>query len=630
VFAVDSILTSDHANADDQDGRSSPRRSLFDRFLDALAASLIDETEEVDSDSHRRLSLFRHDELENSSDDEEFSDYFLGAGTSKRRSGALSAGFYAGFGRRSLTQQNESSGNRPRAASYAKALTNGQGFFQRARIVPVSAKYGFPPSKDPEGTNNLAHALSSVHLNRRKAEKESALGSLLQQHRHSLNGIIPSGWLEKHVHALPSVILVVCTVCSSQRDQDVRDRHLFETIEHLQFSLVPKRECTIQVVGLMEDNVSEEQGGAWSQAIVQHFALDESAHLHVSATVLRASSDLACSNTDLPTSQALKQLHRATRDASLVYYLRQARRTKDKLVKLTEDRRRRGRGDSPPIQLSPLMVRYCFKIAIFYEFQMKHEKSLRFLAEAYRHVAKYYQWLISRRGGKADSIDEQNYSIPPDNVTAATSVGSDSMDGSVEVELNAVGHSDEVIWARVVPSPPNDMIHQCRAVADWLNLKLLSAGFASHTEGGLLAAANQWRQHSRVFCTRRHSRELEMDDWFQWSYIARQRIVMSQLVERHPPKALGDLGNEFDEVVLRCSPWRAYESAAEAMLRLGREIEKSKERGEVRTIMDHSERSDSMRPRYVGGLGSGGLLSDFADECKVKHRGMFIDGCLLA
>jgi hypothetical protein len=29
---------------------------------------------------------------------------------------------------------------------------------------------------------------------------------------------------------------------------------------------------------------------------------------------------------------------------------------------------------------------------------------------------------------------------------------------------------------------------------------------------------------------------------------------MSQIVGWHPPKALGNLGNEYDEILMRCSP----------------------------------------------------------------------------
>jgi hypothetical protein len=39
------------------------------------------------------------------------------------------------------------------------------------------------------------------------------------------------------------------------------------------------------------------------------------------------------------------------------------------------------------------------------------------------------------------------------------------------------------------PTPHEDIVHKCRAVADWLTLKTLQSGFVSHTDGGLLAAS---------------------------------------------------------------------------------------------------------------------------------------------
>jgi len=58
---------------------------------------------------------------------------------------------------------------------------------------------------------------------------------------HPLNGIFSAGWLEKHVLALPSVIVVVCTVLADPDEQEEYDLHLFKTIEHIAYSLASKR-----------------------------------------------------------------------------------------------------------------------------------------------------------------------------------------------------------------------------------------------------------------------------------------------------------------------------------------------------------------------------------------------------
>lgn len=616
VFAVNTIPDGDpNGEIASEIEASSGKiyRSPFDRFLDAIAASLVDESDEepveVRRTGNRTIALFRGDDDETSDEEDILLQENCSSGRPQPRK--KQGGF--GFGRRSMSSDGPN-GDLP--TSYAKALTNGQGFFQRARIVTISTKYGFPPSKDPEGTNNLSFELHNLE-NRRTSDKEGSYQSLLKH--YPVGGIIPSGWLDKHVHALPSAIMVVCAVSTVRKEQAEQDRLLFQTIEHLQYSLVPKRQCSILVVGLMKDDVTDEQGKEWCQAITHDLVLEDNANTPFTVTVLRASIDLQRAETDVPTSSALLRLKRTARDASLLYYLRQARRTKDKLSKLVGGKRKTG---PPPLHLSPLIIRYCFKIAIFYEFQMKHEKSLRFMTEGYRSIVKYFQCLLVRPENISSNHKALNGGQKDDETIATDQVSSASVQDagdSVEVELTSEEYHKGAVWSKPFPPPPEDILYQCLVVADWLNLKLLTAGFASHTEDGLIAASNQWRLHSRVFATARNSKNLKMDGWFEWAYICRQRIVTSQLVDRHPPTALGDVGNDFDEIILRCSPWLTYESASEAMLRLAQEIENARSTS-LLSLDEQSEKNDSTRARFVGGLSTYGLRLEFVKECAINHR----------
>ena len=211
VFAVNAIIADDEY---EENGGSSTRRSLFDRFLDAVASSLIDDVEgdgaaDNQQDKRRAISLFKPDEEDESSDDEcVLLDEF---GARRRPGPSFSNAVYPGFGRRGQTPRdtgaaptNDGSGsNSATKTSYAKALTEGQGFFQRARIESISVRHGFPPSKDPEGTEHWVHALSLAMKNRNK----SLLKGIFD--KHPIQGILSAGWLEKHVHALPSAIMVV-------------------------------------------------------------------------------------------------------------------------------------------------------------------------------------------------------------------------------------------------------------------------------------------------------------------------------------------------------------------------------------------------------------------------------------
>ena len=610
VFCVDT--TANHNNDDDDD---EPKRKLFDRFLDAVAALLMEDENGDDAvtDKRRRVSLFQADDSDESDD-----DGLLDA--PKQQQQQPRGGIYPGFGRRTTTTITKAAGD---AASYAKALTHGQGFFQRARIESISAKHGFPPSKDPDGTHSLSHALQQAVRDRKQQQQ---LDAVFEQHSSTLDGILPAGWLAKQAHALPSVILVVATVSAVRAQQDEQDARLLETVKNLQESLATKRGCSIQVVGLMDDEITQAQADGWGRAVASQMEDQESPPTDpvVHVTVLRASSDVQSNDTGMPTSVALKQLHRTVRDASLAYYLGQARRTKEKLTKLRGIGSRRGRAPTgPPTQLLPLVIRYYFKIALFYEFQWNHQKSLRYMSEGYRHIVQYYKYLVSRTMNRVNSDGKLSSGEDEMDVSEISSGGD-----SVEVSIS---NTKSIAWSKVVPDPPDDMIHQCRAVADWLNLKILTAGFVSRTASGLLAAASQWRHHSAVFCSSKIQLSASIPAWLELSYVVRQRLVVSEMVERHPPAAFGELGKDCDEVLLRCSAWRNYESAAEAMLRLSTALQRATTATEPGdSVRKEAVEGDPMRPVYVGGLGSEGLIPVLAEERRVVHKGRFSGPTFLA
>lgn len=361
VFAVNAIYDPNNPNDDNgvasdpsnasKDGdnansvAASPKnRSDFDRFLDAMAGSLADEKDDaVDANaqlefppilatespsSSRNVSLFRpdDDEMDESTDedllidtdDDEYTSTIPGGafGRSGRRtsSGANAMRLYAGFGltRRSLTGGVGAHSHSSNNTSYAKALQQGQGFFQRARIVSISTKHGFPPSKDPDGTKNVVFDLKQARASFQKTREIFTA--------RPIQGILPAGWLEKHVHALPSVVLVVVKV--SKANQAEQDSKLLNTVESLHHSLVPKRTCEIRVVGLVDDEIGVSYAQQWSLDISRQIvdsnpnnpnnAQQDSSH---QITLLRAGKDLRSGTDGFPTSAALKLLHRSVRDA---------------------------------------------------------------------------------------------------------------------------------------------------------------------------------------------------------------------------------------------------------------------------------------------------------------------------
>ena len=742
---------------------SSIPKSQFDRFLSAMASALMESEDDplmadMTGSNARRISsrsLFRGDDDEDSDGaDEEWLVSSVGAFASGvdsalntsnsfdggysddgsfRTIGASTAGGTVNSGRRNMhmgfrlgrspsnfssntggssmfgnmlgsTSNSKSPNSTNFNTSYAKSLHHGQGFAQRARIVAISARHGFPPSKDPDGDKNRIHvcfkkeapSIRGVGMNPvATSPPPQALGSLdtnkliAMAKQSPMDGILPSGWLEKHAHALPSVLIVVAQVFGKDKQQE-QDKHLINALQNLKINLAAKRQCQIHIIGIVQTGVSMIQAEQWSQTMATKVNDGDDIDTVHEITLLDVKEDLDSSQESSSSSFAMRQLHKAVRDASLSYYIHQARRTKLKLQKMAG----RDPSQSKTPLLLPLAIRYYFKVAMFYEFQWKHEKSLKFMVEAYRHAECYYRYLLQlqnflaashMRGvdhhkshdpiqatGKADSSTSKPIKIfdssQMSSTTSRTSstAEEDYVDGTeegVELALSTPRGGDDDrnpgFNALLTALPPEDMIYQCRAVADWLNFKLLYTGLVSQTEGGLLAASTQWQKHGQAFCNPRRvfvSRagtvtttfdkdEVGDDDnapstsktmgdgnlhnrWYDWSYVAQQRVVVSQLLERYPPRALGELGsNQFDEALLRCSAWRTYQAAAEALLQLGVHVRRAlryEEQHPSSTSTGENkatDKLDKMRSRYVGGLDNEGLLPWLKEEAHNNHQG---------
>ena len=623
VFAVDAILPSDSStppqdNEDTEEGNVasekkeeaegkeatedgqikslSSTRSLFDRFLDAIAASLVEEEQDIPKPISRNgsdtlASLLRGEDRDDSSDEEDDVSQDSSRRSSFRRNSPIS----------SFRAKKQPSGSN--STAYARVLSS-ESFFQRARILSISTKHGFPPSKDPEGTQNRALLLSQTRAT--MAQGATGANALrlksIMENRHT-EGIIPAGWLEKHVHALPSVLIVVTTLSATDTNQEAQNQHLLETMEHLRYNLASKRDCHLHVVCLMDDpSPSVLKTDAWLTLVKHHTQLPSTSISLLSIKDLQ--SDMVTS------SPSLKDLHVTIREASLSYYLKQARRSKHKHVVLGHERQP---------TLLPLAARYCFKTGIFYEFQLKREKSLKFFSLAYQHVLSYYQFLLN--GSPPAEVN-------PQDMEMKTARGDDEI--GIEVSLADASDDEEdelpdiprAELKRVISGEqaPDDMTHQCRAVADWLNFKLLQAGFMATALGakeeGLLAASRQWRKHAQVML--RKNDDTHNPAWNFWAYVAHQRLVMSQLVERHPPAEAA----VPEEVLIRCSPWRNYMAAAEAQLMLCAEIRKETSDSVATNSAKHG--GLSMRQRFVGDMDSEGLSPKLYELSKQDHSSTFL------
>lgn len=653
VFCVDALLAPQESSDQEVTGENeneniSSTRGHFDRFLDAMASSLLEEPEgglfganadgtfspsggkRRSMDDHM-MNLFRGEDGSLDSDQED--EKILGGDLAGVTMTPMTQGSYAegsthgdmnpirtrsfsnlsfprlgregsmggAGGNRNLKGTPSKDGSIGSVGgidtSFAKTLQEGRGFFQRARIVSISSRHGFPPSKDSSGDDNRI--------------REFFLGKTMRTRfilaatkRRPIDGILPSGWLEKHAAALPSVILVVVYVCSHQY-QNQQDVLLKETLKNMQMSLAPKRQCTIRIVGLVQEDISTSMAAEWKQRI------SDVLEGNPQVTLL----DIADLKQDAPPSMTLQTLHKTVHDASFRYYLMQARRTKHKLCEL-------GPARGTPLLL-PLCIRYCFKVAMFYEFLWNPAKSLRYMIEAYRHVETYYRYLLQQREIASNFGDDDDATGSP-KIRLTRQLSNASVDGESDgVEMSLDNEDDLNNLLLNPPAIPDDMVHQCRMLADWLNFKILQTSFTTNSEDGLYTAAAQWQRHVQTFCNPRRSFVCRSDHaYMDWSFVARQRMVASQLLERNPPRALGELGEGNDEIILRCSPWRAYEAAAGALLRLGAEVQKASSSATMmETIVD------DMRSRYVGGLDRNGYQPQLLEELKVDHKEEALD-CL--
>lgn len=633
VFCVDSTISKveNEATADDANHPSS--RSQFDRFLDAMASSLLEDPDTTNESSATPSkdvvkALLRPNaptEFNDSEDDEELlsqgprkdSTIFDPVSTFATTTIPTSRRSF-GIGRMNTTSRNSSSSSNDKFSkqfhnidtSFAKALQNGQGFFQRARIVSISSRHGFPPSKDPSGEKNRVFQFSQG-----KTVSTSKLVSTLKN--RPIDGILPSGWMEKHAHALPSVIFVVVQVTQDQT-QFAQDQLLMQTLENLQYSLASKRRCSVQVVGLVQDGVNRSLAEQWAQTVGEK--LKEEDH----GVMLMNVSDL---QQGMQPSLALQQLHTFTRQASFQYYSTQLQRSRQKLAKL-------GQARLSPLLL-PLTIRYCFKIAILYEFQWKQEKAVKFMVEAYRNVETYYRYLLQQKELKEDGnpqqanmqqtvslMDKTSFEEETQSATEERSELGEGVELSVPQPQTGNINDDELAFLKS-PPVPDDMVHQCRKLADWLNFKVLQSALVSHTEGGLIVASKQWQKHSQAFCSSHRAFVYKHDhrcSWVDWSYVVHQRLVASQLLERYPNKMLGKLGTASSEALLRCSPWRTYQGTAEALLRLGVEMKRIPTDGHMESDENPDKKKDIMRRRYVGDLDADGHLPKLTEESKIDHR----------
>jgi len=402
-----------------------------------------------------------------------------------------------------------------------------------AHIVKVSKRHVFPPSKDPEGTQNRSTLIvqSRSSTTTLYTTSSSQNTPTPKSNVPPLEGILPAGWLEKHAHALPAVLIVVTyiDITMDPETAEESDLELAETIDQLRSSLALKRECRMHLICCVlppptttpdyNDDPFEESGQRSTASNPnnnsENATMDAERFVSIrtkcrltpsNITTLQVSPNgltLASLSTPLPYSDPdldyepqqqkqnlqqkyiqqqlqLKRLHRNIQDSANSYYLNLARRAKHKLSALYVEQY--------PEHL-PLAARYCFKIASFYEFQNHtpglntSDKILQYRTEGYQYLEEYYQELMEvlESGGTAQDIQSQ--------LTGPTTA---SGEGDVEVALansplsskqqqqqqpsqamKSISFEDDPHLSASSEYFLSDLVHQCRTLASWCNFQII-------------------------------------------------------------------------------------------------------------------------------------------------------------
>jgi len=667
-------------------------------------------------------------------------------------------GTVVGKGPRTLKAKSKSSSRHPSPPPH-------RGFFARSNIVPVSHRHAFPPSKDPKGTKNVITRLNA-NLSKRGGGGNNNNGGINSSNVNSpevqaeissvIGGILPSGWMEKHLHALPSVLLIVTVVDLSRNlyEQAQLEQHLSNTLETLRSSCAKKRDCPVHLVCLIQDKTDKADsvavscgspslgGHHYSAKSDNQVEIDRLATIKtisrlsssaITAMHVRKKDSSGNSGDDDEDSsgeynyyyveEELRKLQKSIREASMSYYLAQVRRCKKKHSHLHHGKF---------TDLLPVAARYCFKIGVFYEFQMHDDhtragKSVKYWAEAYQNVLDYYRYLqgcyylpnqsifkkqsstkakaivLSGGGGDPKKLHTStggeainhdmgrnagNDGEPPRNVgnlTHSRNVG-DNLQGvdedhppplqpmsppsdSVEVALVYGPKTDSASPAVDSKSPTpeqqknensnllrtrfGDMIHQCRKVADWLNVKLLLMAYGAviratseskmqfGIEEELASISLQISRHCQVFLSKPYSLCYGNDDggnweeddgrcttdpaWHFWQYTSQQRLILYQFMQRIPttPNVLDSLNTEERK---QCLASVHSASAGESLLKLRLAIQREKRRLRGGDLTDALKRVNNSgesekKQRFVGSLGSADLIMKFQEESKRDHSG---------
>ncbi|KAL9179298.1 hypothetical protein ACHAXT_008588 [Thalassiosira profunda] len=592
--------------------------------------------------------------------------------------------------------------------SYAKDNPPVHFLSKRARVVSVSRRHAFPPSKYPAGKMDPIHGGSSM-----LGEQHSAHGnSWVSSYDIQSEGILPSGWLEKHARALPSAVVVVCQLnLSSEESQRAGRANARRAVEDLKATLAAKRSVPVHLACLVkEDSATGKEWAAAREKVCQECHLPQSQVflLHypedlapdafgagiVNSPYLAPHAQPQGGTPEVVMNPALRQLDRALRDASALYYSRLAEAQERKLALW----RNRYRSANASFEVNTLLAamrcaRYAAKAGTLREFQLRTGGSVpgtvagRWTdkeSAAMRHYGEAYSWAAELHGRAVAwrSLSLSTSSAPstgavpspaPHTPGAPTGVDaiaspkfSQSPGGGIGMELSLPGGEPPAppTLAGATPPPPplrrNSpaltsrkgydapenvaffalLWEQSRAVASLLNAKLLRATDAAAAEG-------QWRRHRALFlAVPRGLPQYDPDEndpffgpaWHRLLYETEERRTRACVAEgrwrrRASAAAAGEGAAPLQlSYHQSAAPWTAHGELSEAMLRLRRAVHR--QMGEGDPAAGWLSGTDTAgRRRFVGSVvtgETGNVAWRFEGQRGRDHRGIALDYVLHA
>ena len=309
---------------------------------------------------------------------------------------------------------------------------------RRARVISVNRRHAFPPSKCPQGKLNGTSMIG---------ETQGAIGNAwLSSYNVQNEGVLPKGWVEKHMNLLPSALVVVTTINEASINNCEVDRHVVQAVEDFRMTLSEKRSVPIhlvcltdgivggqnmnrareQLVAIVKEKICEECYLPQSQVYLLNYPNDlkpDEFETAVMRSPYRSGTQDDPNNNNAESKPVimnpqLRQLDRSLRESSAMYYSRLAEAQERKLSLW----RNRYHSSNSSFEVNTLIAgircaRYALKVATLREAQMrtgatstwssvdnggakwsdKGSLCMRFYEEAYQWVIEVHRRAVTWR-----------------------------------------------------------------------------------------------------------------------------------------------------------------------------------------------------------------------------------------